>query len=289
MRIIHLTDAHLSSLAAHPWWSLRGKRRLGYLSWWRKRRHQLQAHALEQVSAAVLALAPDVIAVTGDLVHLGLADEIEVARCWLERLGARARVILVPGNHDCYQADSTPWMAASWSRYLGIAETGSFPSVHSQAGVSFFGLSSACPTPFWSAAGNVGATQLARFETALAVAGDCFRCVLIHHPPVPGSAGARKALRDATALGALLESHGIELVLHGHLHSNRSALLGTRTRVLATAAASSTASSKPASFRCFDISASAEGWDICARLHVLDLEAGGMTVVQDERWQVARR
>jgi 3',5'-cyclic AMP phosphodiesterase CpdA len=42
--------------------------------------------------------------------------------------------------------------------------------------------------------------------------------VLIHHPPLPGQAPPRRALRDAEALERVLATCGAELVLHGHNH-----------------------------------------------------------------------
>ena len=39
---------------------------------------------------------------TGDLVNLALDGEIEMARLWLETLGAPQDVSVVPGNHDAY-------------------------------------------------------------------------------------------------------------------------------------------------------------------------------------------
>ena len=40
----------------------------------------------------------------------------------------------------------------------------------------------------------------------------------IHHPPLPGQAPPRRALRDAGALASILAARGAELVLHGHNH-----------------------------------------------------------------------
>ncbi len=247
----------------------------------------MQPLALEQLTVAALAQAPDIIAVTGDLVHLALADEIDVARRWLDRLADHARVILVPGNHDCYQADSCAPMQQSWNTHLGLDTPGDFPSVHVQDGVTFFGLSSARPMPFWSAAGEIGQAQLARLDAALTSASSGLRCVLLHHPPIAGIASRRKALRDAGTLGAMLERHGVELVLHGHLHSNRESRLGARTRVLATAAASNTSARSPASFRVLEVRASPHGWTVQASLHVRDPASATVAVMQNERWQFA--
>ena len=46
-----------------------------------------------------------------------------------------------------------------------------------------------------------------------------FRVVLVHHPPLPGPGGERRALRDRGALRDALRRTGAELVLHGHHHA----------------------------------------------------------------------
>ena len=285
MRLVHLTDAHLTGLEQHSFWSLRGKRRLGYLSWWRKRRHELRGEVLQQVSAAVIALRPDVIAITGDLVHLGLADEIDAACIWLDSLARHTRVVLVPGNHDYYQADSMRHVRASWFEYLGLPadEADHYPVSFKHDNCFFIGLCSAYPSPFWSAAGQLGQAQLNRLRQMLDQSRSYFRCVLIHHPPMPGVTSARKALLDAAELSELLDQYGVELVMHGHLHHNSELLLGHRTRVLATAAASSRTHHAPASFRVLDIETENGGWTIAASLYALDA-AACISIGQQDRW-----
>ena len=87
MRFIHLTDPHLTSLQEWTPAAGAGKRWLGYLSWRRKRRWQLRRDRLDGLTAAAQAENPAVLAITGDLAHIGLAREIREAREWLERLG----------------------------------------------------------------------------------------------------------------------------------------------------------------------------------------------------------
>ena len=86
--------------------------------------------------------------------------------------------------------------------------------------MALIGLSSAVPTLPGSAAGRLGAEQLARLGPVLEAAGreGLFRVVLVHHPPLPGRGGWRRELRDREALRGLLAREGAELVLHGHHH-----------------------------------------------------------------------
>jgi 3',5'-cyclic AMP phosphodiesterase CpdA len=262
IRLIHITDPHLTSLHGASPWRLRGKRWSGYLSWRRRRRHVHLRERLDAVTAAALAEDPVQILVTGDLVHVGLPEEIEQAAAWLESLGSPARVMFVPGNHDDYAGDSEAAMRAHWSAYLA-----DFPSRRTVerdgVAVSLLGLSSACPTPLFMAHGRVGEVQLRTLDRSLAEASG-FRCVLLHHPPLRGGASWRKRLRDAPALQCVLDRHGAELVLHGHVHRNVSARSAGGVPVFGTASASS--SSPPAAYRRIDVARSADGWQVDMRL-----------------------
>ncbi|MEQ8663493.1 MAG: metallophosphoesterase [Gammaproteobacteria bacterium] len=289
MRLVHLTDPHLSSLAGHALWGLRGKRRLGYLSWVRRRRHHHRREVLEALCAHVRTERADVIAVTGDLTQLGLPDEIVEAGRWLDGF-APTPVALVPGNHDFYRDDAVAAVIAAWGGSLRLvgAPDSAFPSRLDVGPMSLIGLCSAYAAPFWSAGGRLGDAQLARLDALLAQTRGRLRCVLIHHPPLPRQCPARKALADAAALGALLERQGVELVLHGHMHRNLALAHASRTRVLATASASYALPAQRASYRVFDVSEASDAWHIGARLMTLGQAPEDIDCVEQTRWRVAR-
>lgn len=287
LRLIHITDPHLSALDGHSFWSLAGKRKLGYLSWMRRRRHHHRRDMLDRVCAAVRDEMPELVAITGDLVQLGLNDEIAQATDWLAGFGDTA-VMLVPGNHDAYRADAVACSSRAWAPYLGLPTAtasidGGFPSVRAVADCTVIGLCSASPQPFWSAAGELGADQLRRLDATLDRSSGTLRCVLIHHPPLVGQCARRKALTDAAALSALLDRHGVEIVLHGHVHRNESHVLGERTQVLATASASNVAVHARASYRVFDIASHSAGWAVRAQLKTLS-EAGPAQTIASVEW-----
>lgn len=208
---------------------LRPKQELALLSWRRKRRLISTMAPLEALVADLAAHAPDHLAVTGDLVNLAAPAEMVAARAWLERLGQPSRVSVVPGNHDC--TISAPWSEGigQWEPWMrGDADTlsgarSAFPFLRRRGPLALIGLSSAIPTPPFFASGRVGAQQLSQTEAWLQQTAreGLFRVVLIHHPPVIGEGGRRKALRDRSALTDLLQRHGAELVLHGHHHVTR--------------------------------------------------------------------
>ncbi len=285
VRLLHLTDPHLSSLGDVSPWTLRGKRCLGFLSWWAKRRHHLRADTLARVTRAAGAEAADLALVTGDLVHIGLARELSQARAWLDSLATTQPVVLVPGNHDCYRADAMRGVEQQWSLYLHGADGASFPRLVQQGEVSIIALSSAEPMPWWSAGGRLGARQLAKLEILLARCAGNFRCVMLHHAPLPGQAPPRKDLADAAELTALLRGAKVELVLHGHLHHNGMHVLDERTRVIVSAPASSAVASNPASYRVFNISRDGAQWQVECLLKCED-SAGDMTLHTRDTWSV---
>jgi 3',5'-cyclic AMP phosphodiesterase CpdA len=227
--LAHLSDPHLPipAGALRPLCQLAGKRSLAYLGWLRKRAGTMSP---EPLLADIAAHRPDHIAVTGDLTNLALPGEFAAARDWLARLGPPARVSAIPGNHDAtvrvsWQAGIgrwRPWMADDGSpAEASGGAPGRFPFLRRRGPAALIGLCSAVPTLPGSAAGWLGADQLARLSALLeAVAREgLFRIVMVHHPPLPGRGGWRRELRDREALRAVLRRDGAELVLHGHHHA----------------------------------------------------------------------
>jgi 3',5'-cyclic AMP phosphodiesterase CpdA len=221
--LAHLSDPHLTSLTGVRFTALLNKRLLGYLSWRQHRRRIHRPHILEALLRDLAEAAPDHVAITGDLTHVGLPEEFRQAAHWLRRLGPPDRVIVVPGNHDAYVA--APWKEtySSWAPYLAGDEsplTGAYPSLRVRGPAALIGLSSARPSAPFLAVGSLGESQLARFEKVLEQTGrrGLLRIVLLHHPPVPGSISWRKRLTDARLFAQVLARQGAELILHGHAH-----------------------------------------------------------------------
>jgi 3',5'-cyclic AMP phosphodiesterase CpdA len=228
--LAHLSDPHLSNWRVTSPRELAGKRILGFLSWQLRRRHIHRPEVLELLVQDLAGLAPDHIAVTGDITNISLPQEFAAAARWLARLGPPDRVTVVPGNHDAYVA--MPWADAlgRWASYMagdGAASSDEettraieFPVLRRRGELALVGVSTAQPMPYHSAGGSIGAAQLARLETmlqTLAGEGRC-RVVLIHHPPQPHTTAPRKSLADADEFRAVIARAGAELVLHGHTH-----------------------------------------------------------------------
>jgi 3',5'-cyclic AMP phosphodiesterase CpdA len=278
-RLAHLSDPHLPLALplGRDGPRLTAKQRLAFLSWLRWRRHISTLAPDAALLADLASQAPDHIAVTGDLTNLGLKREYEAAGRWLERLGPAGSVSLVPGNHDATALSS--WVAGGgeWAPWIAgdRMQDAPFPFLRRRGPVALIGLSSAVPTRIGSAAGRLGGAQIAAAARMLdQAAGDGLcRVVLIHHPPVPGPGGARKALQDRDALAAMLARHGAELVLHGHHHVTSRRLVpgpgagpgGAIAVFGAPAALSVAARPEIAAWHLHEIERTGSGWRILTR------------------------
>jgi 3',5'-cyclic AMP phosphodiesterase CpdA len=181
---------------------------------------------LETLVADMKASAPDHVAVTGDLVNLGLDSEIEMARLWLESLGSPHDVSVVPGNHDAYVPGSFDKACRAWAPWMSGDDAGqpvdrnAFPYLRVRGDVALVGVSTARATAPFMANGFFEEGQAARLGRILdeTAARGLFRVVMIHHPPVRGAVQQHKRLFGIARFHKLLHRHGAELVLHGHSH-----------------------------------------------------------------------
>ncbi len=264
--LAHLSDPHLPPLPPLRPSRLLNKRALGFLNWKRKRGSIHRADVLEALVRDLKTQAFDHLAVTGDLVNLGLEAEFAAARAWLERLGAPDTVTLVPGNHDIYVQETAQHAEEAWEAYARGDAREPFPFVRRRDGVALIGVCSALPTPLFMATGRIGAEQLARLESLLAMTGreGLFRAVLIHHPPFSGLSIYQKRLIDAADLRAVLRRQGAELLIHGHHHVRSVQWLEGPRPIPAVGVPSASATPKgsdePAAYHLFEIGGNAGAW-----------------------------
>jgi 3',5'-cyclic AMP phosphodiesterase CpdA len=227
--LAHLSDIHLSPMPRIRRRELMSKRMLGYVNWHRGRKYVHRREILDLITSDIVDQQPDHIAVTGDLVNLGLPEEFLRAADWLHHLGPPNRVTAIPGNHDAYVRLHPRAGTHHWRPYMESNATGErlfptpptqFPFVRRFGDVALIALSSAIPTMPFIAAGKVGSAQRALLANALdrTKQANLFRVVLVHHPPLRSQAGWHRGLRDAGRFTNVLKRHGAELVLHGHNH-----------------------------------------------------------------------
>ncbi len=267
-RLAHVSDLHATRVRFSGLGELNAKRALGWLSWQTRRRHAYRPEIAARVIDDLVACAPDHVAVTGDLTHMGLDAEVAEAATWLARLGPPERVTLVPGNHDAYGATVDHVVMDAWRPYLDsdpVARGAApFPSLRVRGPVALVGLSSAVPAAVHLATGRAGEAQLAQLPDLLSDLGarGLCRVVLVHHPPTRAHVSWRRRLEDGPALCEILARAGAELVLHGHTHlAARDAIASARgpIPVLGVPATSSARSAHPGAHQRFAIEERAGG------------------------------
>ena len=229
--LAHLSDAHIGPLPKPRYRELLGKRLTGYINW--NRRSKLHDMAvLARLVDDLRAQTPDHIAMTGDILNIGLTAEFPFARDWLAELGPTHDVSFVPGNHDAYTRSSAKHISGTFAPWTsdqppGRAHEVEFPYVRRRGEIDLIGLSSAIPTAPFLASGALGHEQRDAFAAILAASAREGRAalVMVHHPPNEAGASTGRGLRDARKFEAIIAQHGAELVIHGHNHRSSVALL----------------------------------------------------------------
>lgn len=169
----------------------------------------------------IVALAPHLVLVGGDLTQEGYAPEFDTARHLLEPLfAADFTTLVVPGNHDAKNVG-----------YLHFGDTfgaGDVPGKHDRVvqvhadlasgprSVLVVGLDSTKPD---LAEGEVGRERYHWLRQQLATESDERVFALHHHlVPVPGTGRERNTVWDAGDVLTLLGEMGVSVVLSGHKH-----------------------------------------------------------------------
>jgi 3',5'-cyclic AMP phosphodiesterase CpdA len=179
----------------------------------------------------------DAIVISGDLSQRARAREFAAARGLVDRFGAHAPTIVVPGNHD----------AAWWHAPFGW---GDFARVHARyrahitpeleptlrvPGVTLVGLNSAWGTNpesltwyprDWRVKGGLTPAQLADADARLAAApaGD-LRVLVVHHNVVRGRLSKRWGLKQPHRVLDALVRLPVDVVCTGHDHEEQAVLL----------------------------------------------------------------
>jgi 3',5'-cyclic AMP phosphodiesterase CpdA len=295
--IAHLSDVHLSPVAGFMPWHWNAKRALGYANWTTKRRHVHMRSIADRLVADIKRQAPDHIAVTGDLINIGLPSEYAAAAAWLRSVGEPAAVSLVPGNHDIYTRLRRDAGVERWRAYMASDAWGAqhsepahrgFPYLRRTGPVAIIGLCSAVETAPGVATGKLGPSQLAAASALLdRLAGQqVFRLVLIHHPPLPGQTRPSHELIDAPEFRDVLARSGAELVLHGHTHLPTVTSVDCNGRPVpvvgvASASAGRTKGLEPlAHYGLLQISGSHGAWQVALRRRGLSTETGEIGELQ---------
>jgi len=222
-KLAHLSDLHFFT-RLKPQLFL-DKRLLGFANLMLRRKNRHDSAVLLKLMKDLGRRNPDHIAVTGDLVNLGLEGEFLEIMQEFERHGLLPeKTSIIPGNHDRYVKSAVGSLEGIFSQWFAPG-TGpeSYPYVEEFDDIVLVGLSSALPRSIFRSAGFVGAKQLEKLRGILS--SDSFQdrpaVVLCHHPPFRYSSALKHAeagLDDYASLQAVCGLHPDCIVLHGHKH-----------------------------------------------------------------------
>ena len=200
--------------------------------------------------ATKLVRSADRILVTGDVADTGSLAEWRVFWAEVKRNGLAKRVVVLPGNHDVCCLGARPHQRrrersrSDAKRVRQGLEMGGQPTAFPWAeqlgdDLVLFGLDSCHAgntTAITNAQGELGLEQLERFARLLKRHHDVpIKIVALHHSPnIPAAVTEKRRGLPATsavsrwghevppidrrALRLLCVSHGVRLIVHGHLH-----------------------------------------------------------------------
>ena len=292
-RLAHMSDPHLGPLPGVTAGQLASKRITGYVNWRAGRCRNHDSGALAELIRDMRSERPAHIAITGDLINLGLESEIGRAGDWLKSLGRAATVSVVPGNHDAYVPGALERIRDDWRSWMQDDAPGAgrnqFPYLRVRNNVALIGVNSARATAPFMATGffrRRQAVALAELLRGTGRRGLC-RVVMIHHPPVRRAVSFHKRLVGIGAFQRIIRENGAEIVLHGHTHLptlNRVDGPNGRVPVVGVAAAGQApGGSRPAAqYNLIEIDGAAGDWNIRLRRRGFDGGQAGVSQLSVE-------
>ena len=173
--------------------------------------------------AALAAIRPDLIIVSGDLTQRAHRSQFAEAAGFLDRLEAEGFVLLVvPGNHDVpihKPVSRLLWPLRRYHRYIARGRS----CWHADHEIAVLGLASAHGLTVKD--GRLTRVQIRSIGDRFAAApSSAARILVTHHPlvPLPGEdvGETEPALRGARRALAAVRAAGVHLVLAGHHHTH---------------------------------------------------------------------
>jgi 3',5'-cyclic AMP phosphodiesterase CpdA len=184
-----------------------------------------QPDLVAALEAQIKALAPDLVAASGDLTQRARPRELAAAAAFIGRLPRP--VLAVPGNHDIPGVTPARFVDP-WRGWLRHFPDGLEPEIEGPGFVAVGANSVRSGGPYldWSR-GRLGEAQITRLAARLAAATGRLRILVAHHPLLLTPAGAHRGLvgRGPLAL-AKLGRAGLDLALGGHVHLGYAGIAG---------------------------------------------------------------
>jgi 3',5'-cyclic AMP phosphodiesterase CpdA len=176
---------------------------------------RLDPRVVSPLVAAVDAVAPDLVAVSGDLTQRARRGQFADARAFLETL--RFPRLVVPGNHDVPLFDVATRFVRPLARYRRFVAEDVEP-IFADEEMVVIGLNSARSLTFGR--GRLNARQIGRARERLREApSKAIKIIVTHHPfDLPDDYDPKHLVGRAQMAMTELASVGADLFLAGHLH-----------------------------------------------------------------------
>jgi 3',5'-cyclic AMP phosphodiesterase CpdA len=164
----------------------------------------------------VATVAPDLVAVSGDLTQRARRSQFRQARMFLDRLPFP--VLVVPGNHDVPLFNLPARLLDPYGGYRRHIQQELEPVFENEQMIAV-GLNSARAFPFHGG-GRLNAGQVARAAARLkSAAAHAIRIVVTHHPfDLPDTHGVEHLVGRSDMAMRQLAAAGADVFLAGHLH-----------------------------------------------------------------------
>jgi 3',5'-cyclic AMP phosphodiesterase CpdA len=170
---------------------------------------------LAPLASVIARLAPDLIAVSGDLTQRARSTEFQAARAFLDRLSKPQ--IIVPGNHDVPLHNVFGRFIGPLTKYRRYI-TGDLEPFYADDEIAVLGINTARSLTFKR--GRINSTQIERAKERLcALDPKIIKVLVTHHPfDLPDGRASSQRVGRADLAMAMLSACRCDLLLAGHLH-----------------------------------------------------------------------
>ena len=225
MIISHISDIHLPITVQPSFSDLLNKRLFGYINHTSNRKKIHDIENLKMIFHDILKNPNGHTILTGDIVNLSLRSEFESASDFLGSYFPKEKLSIIPGNHDnyvkCNYEDSMYMLRRYTSDNSDHRQGSLFPYLKLINDIAIVGISTAVTSPPLMSWGRVSEIQLnAITEILHSLSKDnYFIILLLHHPLHEFGFLNFKGLLNKNSLIKILNDFNINLILHGHLHT----------------------------------------------------------------------
>jgi 3',5'-cyclic AMP phosphodiesterase CpdA len=190
---------------------------------------RVDRRVVDPLVRTIEAIAPTLVAVSGDLTQRARRSQFREARQFLDRL--HVPVLVVPGNHDVPLFNIAARFIDPYGGYRRHIQADLEPVYESDELIAV-GLNSARSFPFHGG-GRLNEAQVARAAARLHAAGaGAVRMVVTHHPfDLPETHGEQHLIGRAGMAMRQLAEAGADVFLAGHLHVSHVGQTATRYRI----------------------------------------------------------